>query len=215
MATLAARSREVFRGLVHEDPGFLPWFEQITPINELSELNLGSRPASRGGKGIDELRAIPWVFAWMQNRLLLPSWYGVGTALAEGDLDLQREMYADWPFFRTACSTLSMALFKADLGVAEAYRRLVDGDEGDRLWELVRDEYHLVSERLLSITGQGELLDDQPALQARLRHRNPWIDPLSHVQVELLRRLRAGDGDARVPLLASVSGIAAGMQNTG
>jgi phosphoenolpyruvate carboxylase len=216
MARLATRSREVYRALVHEDPEFMPFFERITPIEELRELNLGSRPASRGGRGVDQLRAIPWVFAWMQNRLVLPSWYGAGTALAEGDLDVLRAMHAEWPFFRAVCSTLEMALFKADLGVAARYRSLLPATGGgERIWALVEAEHGLVVARLLALTGQRELLDDQPALQERLRHRNPWIDPLSHVQVELLRRLRSGDEEARGPLLAAIAGIAAGMQNTG
>jgi phosphoenolpyruvate carboxylase len=215
MAALARRSRAVYRQLVYEDPDFPDFFAQVTPVQELRSLNLGSRPASRGGTALGGLRAIPWVFAWTQNRLVLPSWYGAGSALAAGDLELQREMHAAWPFFRAVCSTLGMALFKADLWVAEQYLRLASGPGPRRIWAAVRAEHALVVERLLAVSGQRELLGDQPALQARLRHRNPWIDPLSFLQVELLARVRAGEEPARVPLLAAASGIAAGMQNTG
>jgi phosphoenolpyruvate carboxylase len=216
MERLSERSRERYRGLVYDDPEFLRFFGQVAPIAELSELNLGSRPPSRkGAAGVESLRAIPWVFAWTQNRLLLPSWYGAGTALAAGDLELQREMWRDWPFFRGLIGTLEMALFKTDLGVAERYLTLVDDDIAQRFWNDLRAEYDSVVERVLTVTGQDRLLDETPALQRRLEHRNPWVDPLSHLQVELLRRLRAGREEARTPLLATITGIAAGMRNTG
>ena len=180
------------------------------------ELNIGSRPPSRrASRDVESLRAIPWVFAWTQNRLLLPSWYGAGTALCTGDMELQREMWRDWPFFRGLIGTLEMALFKTDLGVAERYLTLVDEDIAERFWTDLRDEYDSVVGRVLDITGQERLLDETPALQRRLEHRNPWVDPLSHLQVELLRRLRAGREEARAPLLATITGIAAGMRNTG
>jgi phosphoenolpyruvate carboxylase len=216
MERLSELSRDRYRGLVYDDPEFLRFFGQAAPIAELSQLNLGSRPPSRkGNPGVESLRAIPWVFAWTQNRLLLPSWYGAGTALAAGDLELQREMWRDWPFFRGLIGTLEMALFKSDLGVAERYLSLVDEDIAERFWTDLRSEYDQVVERVLTVTGQGRLLDETPALQRRLEHRNPWIDPLSHLQVELLRRVRAGREEARSPLLATITGIAAGMRNTG
>ena len=155
------------------------------------------------------------MFAWTQNRLLLPSWYGAGAALAGGSLDLQREMWARWPFFRSLIGTLEMALFKADLGVGERYLRLVDPACAERFWPLLVREYDAVVARVLAITGQVRLLDETPALQRRLEQRNPWVDPLSHLQVELLERLRAGREEARAPLLATITGIAAGMRNTG
>jgi phosphoenolpyruvate carboxylase len=216
MERLSERSRARYRGLVYDDPEFLRFFGQFAPIAELSQLNLGSRPPSRkGNPGVESLRAIPWVFAWTQNRLLLPSWYGAGTALAAGDLELQREMWRNWPFFRGLIGTLEMALFKSDLGVAERYLSLVDDDIAQRFWTDLVAEYDSVVERVLTITNQGQLLDDTPALQRRLEHRNPWIDPLSHLQVELLRRVRSGREEARSPLLATITGIAAGMRNTG
>jgi phosphoenolpyruvate carboxylase len=216
MERLSELSRERYRGLVYDDPDFERFFAQVAPIAELSELNIGSRPPSRSrGPGIESLRAIPWVFAWTQNRLLLPSWYGAGIALADGDLGLQTAMFDGWPFFRGLIGTLEMALFKTDLGVAERYLRLVDEELAGRFWTDAREEYDLVVERVLAITGQRGLLDETPALQRRLEHRNPWVDPLSHLQVELLSRLRAGREDARTPLLATITGIAAGMRNTG
>ncbi len=216
MERLSERSRERYRALVYDDPEFLRFFGQVAPIAELSQLNIGSRPPSRKGvAGVESLRAIPWVFAWTQNRLLLPSWYGAGTALAAGDLELQREMWRDWPFFRGLIGTLEMALFKSDLGVAERYLSLVDTDIADRFWSDLVEEYDSVVERVLTVTHQGRLLDETPALQRRLEHRNPWIDPLSHLQVELLRRVRSGREEARAPLLATITGIAAGMRNTG
>jgi phosphoenolpyruvate carboxylase len=215
MERLAVRSRERYRALVYDDPDFPRFFEQATPLTELTSLNIGSRPSRRASGGIEALRAIPWVFAWTQNRLLLPSWYGAGAALAGGSLELQREMSARWPFFRSLLSTLEMALYKTDLGVAERYLRLVDPELRDRFWPDIAREHDQVVGRLLEITGAPSLLDDSPALQRRLSHRNPWIDPLSHLQVELLERARAGRTEAREPLLATITGIAAGMRNTG
>jgi phosphoenolpyruvate carboxylase len=214
---VAARSREVYRGLVYEEPDFMRFFEQVTPIAELSQLNIGSRPPSRTGglDGVEALRAIPWVFAWTQNRVLLPSWYGAGTALAEAPLDLLREMRAEWPFFASVISTLEMALFKTDLGVAERYLRLVDDPLRERFWPRICGEYERLVPRVLEITGEPRLLDSTPALLERLSHRNPWVDPINHLQVELLQRVRAGAEHDREALLATISGIAAGLRNTG
>jgi phosphoenolpyruvate carboxylase len=213
---LATRSRETYRALVYDDPDFARFFFQVTPIDALADLNIGSRPPSRGGDGsIESLRAIPWVFAWTQNRILLPSWYGAGTALSEGDLDRQRAMYADWPFFASLVSTLEMALFKTDLGVAERYLALVDDDLRERFWPRIVDEHARVRDRVLAITGRDRLLADAPQLQDRLAHRDPWVDPLSHLQVELLQRTRADATADRSSLLGTVTGIAFGLRNTG
>ena len=165
--------------------------------------------------GVAALRAIPWVFAWTQNRVLLPSWYGAGTALAEADLERMHEMREDWPFFNSLVNTIEMALFKTDLGVAAGYLRLVDEDLRTRLWEQIRDEHDRLRARLLEITGEERLLASTPALLERLSHRNPWVDPLNHLQVELLSRVRAGAEHDREALLATISGIAAGLRNTG
>jgi phosphoenolpyruvate carboxylase len=215
MERLAESAAERYRALVYGEPDFVRFFEQVTPLSELTSLNIGSRPSKRATGGIEALRAIPWVFAWTQNRLLLPSWYGAGAALAAGDVELQRTMVAGWPFFQSLLSTLEMALYKSDLGVAERYLRLVEPELRDRFWPAIAREHDLVVGRLLEIMGAPALLDDAPALQRRLSHRNPWIDPLSHLQVELLARARAGRPEAREPLLATITGIAAGMRNTG
>jgi phosphoenolpyruvate carboxylase len=215
MERMSERSRQRYRGLVYESPDFPRFFQQATPIAELTSLNIGSRPSKRSAGGIEALRAIPWVFAWTQNRLLLPSWYGAGAALSEGDPELQRDMLAGWPFFQSLLSTLEMALYKTDLGVAERYLRLVEPELRERFWPDIAREHDQVVSRLLEITGESVLLGDSPALQRRLSHRNPWIDPLTHLQVELLERTRSGQADARDPLLATITGIAAGMRNTG
>jgi phosphoenolpyruvate carboxylase len=216
MDALAARSRAVFRALVYDDPEFGRFFEQVTPIAELGRLNIGSRPAARGGgQGVESLRAIPWVFAWTQNRVLLPSWYGAGSALAEAPLEVLLEMQRDWPFFASLVSTLEMALFKTDLGVAARYLGLVDAPLRDRFWPAIAEEYDRLRPRLLEVTGEPELLHATPALRERLSHRNPWVDPLNHLQVELLARVRGGAEHDREALLATISGIAAGLRNTG
>lgn len=216
MASIAARSREVYRALVYDEPRFAEFFRQVTPIAELGALNIGSRPAARNsGSEVAGLRAIPWVFAWTQNRVLLPSWYGAGTALAECDPQLQRAMWERWPFFRVVCSSLEMALFKSDLGVAERYLQLVDPALAELFWPRIEREHALVVGRLVGLVDGGELLADTPALRDRLRQRDPWMDPLSHLQVELLRRLRAGSEEVRGALLATMVGLAAGMRNTG
>ena len=213
---LATRSRETYRALVYDDPDFARFFFQMTPVEALADLNIGSRPPSRGGDGsIESLRAIPWVFAWTQNRILLPSWYGAGSALAEGDFERYRAMHARWPFFTSLISTLEMALFKTDLGVAERYLRLVDEDLREHFWPLIVAEHAKVKASVLAITGNERLLAGAVRLQDRLAHRDPWVDPLSHLQVELLERTRADATADRAPLLATVTGIAFGLRNTG
>jgi phosphoenolpyruvate carboxylase len=213
---LAARSRAHYRALVYDDPDFWRFFEQVTPISELGRLNIGSRPPSRGGtQGVESLRAIPWVFAWTQNRVLLPSWYGAGSAIAGAPLDELREMNERWPFFASVVSTLEMALFKTDLEVAARYLRLVDAPLRERFWPQITAEYDRLAARLVEITGEDRLLAGTPALLERLSHRNPWVDPLNHLQVELLERVRGGAERDREPLLATISGIAAGLRNTG
>lgn len=212
----ADRSRAVYRALIYEDGRFEAFLARASPLDALTELNIGSRPASRsGGWTVDELRAIPWVFAWMQNRMLLPAWYGAGTALDEGDRGLQREMVERWPFFAMLCSTLEMSLFKTDLGVAERYLELLGDDPARELWHPILAEHDRVVRSVLEISGTHTLLQSAPALMARLSHRNPWTDPLSHMQIDLLRRARAGDREAQRPLLLTINGIAAGMRNTG
>jgi phosphoenolpyruvate carboxylase len=215
MDRAGARSRDVYRGLV-DDEAFVRFFHQISPVDALSELTIGSRPASRKAGGrLEDLRAIPWVFAWTQNRILLPSWYGAGSALEEGDLERQRAMWERWPFFRMACSTLEMALFKVDLSVGRRYLALVESDLAERFWPALEAEHARVVARLLAIREGEALLDGAPALRDRLSHRNRWVDPLSHLQVALLARSRAGDETVGAALMATIAGIAAGLRNTG
>ena len=205
----------MYRALIEEE-GFVDFFRQVSPVDELAELTIGSRPASRRAGGrLEDLRAIPWVFAWTQNRILLPSWFGAGTALEEGDLERQREMWRSWPFFRMACSTLEMALFKVDLSVGRRYLALVDESLVDRFWPQLEVEHARVVARLLAIREGDALLDAAPALRERLSHRNRWVDPLSHLQVALLARSRAGESGVGEALMATISGIAAGLRNTG
>ena len=228
MESLSAKARETYLGLVYEDEDFLTFFSEASPIGELSLLNMGSRPARRvQDPAVDSLRAIPWVFAWTQNRFLLPSWYGAGTALGgyaaeEQGLAVLREMYEGWPFFKTLVDFMQMTLAKSDLRVAENYTALVsDPATRDRMWRRISGEHAACMEALLSITANENLLDDSPVLQRSIRLRNPYVDPLSYIQVTLLRRLRAlREGapereDVLNTLLLTISGVSSGMLNTG
>lgn len=243
MDTLSSRAYAEYRKLVYDTPVFLRFFEQATPILELGWLNIGSRPARRAkGRSIEELRAIPWVFSWMQSRFVLPSWYGVGTALEASIVEnparlaeLQR-MYREWPFLRAFLDNMQMTLSKADMHIARHYALLVDdADARQRLTTIILQEYERTRHMLLSIVGNAELLDDSPVLQHSIRRRNPYVDPLSYFQVMLLRRLRALGGPlvldetARAnaceedhlraqltyAVLLTINGIAAGLRNTG
>ncbi len=226
-----------YRALVYDDPGFVRFFHEATPIGEFAQLNIGSRPPKRTASDrIEDLRAIPWVFSWMQSRYTLPGWYGVGAALgayaaaSPAHLDRLRRMYEDWPFFTTLLDNAQMSLAKADLDIAARYAALVeDRANADRIYGTIADEYTRTTAVLLQITGQSALLDTAPVLQKSIRLRNPYVDPLSFLQVELLRRLRALPSasdtdpnalktqrrDLRAAVLLSVNGIAAGMKNTG
>jgi phosphoenolpyruvate carboxylase len=225
---MAGESRRSYRALVYEDPGFQTYFEQATPIEEIAQLNTGSRPVSRGGTlAIEDLRAIPWVFAWMQNRHLLPAWYGVGSALntfarRPGGLECLRDMYRSWPFFQSLVDNLQMVLVKADMRIARQYASLVgDPAERDRIFALINNEFERTQSALLEITEQRTVLERQPQLLASLRLRDPYLDPMSYFQVRLLRELRslpAGDRRREPQLqavLRTINGIAAGLQNTG
>ena len=234
LAELSATARAAYRALVHEDPGFAGFFREITPISELSDLRLGSRPAARGRQGgaaapsIDSLRAIPWTFAWSQARINLPGWYGLGGALetyrvAHGDTGLAEiaRLYQSWPFLASVLDNAEMILAKADMGVARRYASLSAGPESAARWERIEAEYHRTVGLLLRVTGRERLLDGVPVLQRSIALRNPYVDSLSELQVRLLARLRAMPADdpdrARVLRLVqlTVNGVAAGLQNTG
>jgi phosphoenolpyruvate carboxylase len=220
---MACHSRDVYRELVYDHPGFGRFFEQATPIEEVARLRLGSRPARRGGsREIAELRAIPWVFSWTQTRIILPGWYGLGSALArardEVGLSLLQEMDREWPFFAAMLSNAEMALAKADLTIGERYAGLV-GDEmlREAIWAPIRAEYERTCELVLAVTGQARLLDRTPVLQRSIERRNPYVDPLSFIQVELLRRLRGANASEQLTraMLLTINGIAGGLRNTG
>jgi len=228
---LADISRRRYRALVYENPNFLPYYHTATPIAEISRLKIGSRPASRKNSGrIEDLRAIPWVFSWMQSRHTLPGWYGLGYALetfvSEGaatpnPLALLQQMYRDWPFFRSMIDSAQMILGKADLHVAERYAELTpDPEVAHEIFGAIKDEYARTCRLIAQVAMVDNLLDRSPVLQKSIARRNPYIDPMSYVQVELLRRLRADpEGPEHLVLedaiLLSISGIAAGLKNTG
>jgi phosphoenolpyruvate carboxylase len=213
VARLAEISRTEFRALV-DDERFVPFFRAFTPVDELALLNIGSRPARRpeGADYLASLRAIPWVFAWTQNRCLLPSWYGCGAAFAAADANELRALYRDWPFFRALVQNLEMTLAKSSIEISREYLTLVpDGS----LWAPVADEHARTVAALLEIVEADELLERHPVVQRSVRLRNPYVDPMNAIQVDLLRRYRAGDEAAEQPLLRSIAGIAAGLRNTG
>jgi phosphoenolpyruvate carboxylase len=220
---MADRSVEVYRDLVYGDPDFITFFQEATPINAIARLQLGSRPAKRTASNrIQDLRAIPWVFSWTQARIILPGWYGIGTALSEAidreGVERLREMTEAWPFFRATLSNAELAMAKADMLIAERYVRLVASTEiRERIWGRIRHEYDLAVAAINAILDQEHLLDRESVLQRSIRRRNPYVDPLSFIEIELLERLRANPDDADVvdTLHLAVNGIAGGLRNTG
>ncbi|MFD2091789.1 phosphoenolpyruvate carboxylase [Blastococcus deserti] len=222
---LAGRAQQAYRALVHETPGFVEWFRAATPISELSELNIGSRPPSRkAGDSIADLRAIPWVFSWSQTRIMLPGWYGTGTALEswvggdEQKLARLQELHRTWPFLRTVLSNMGMVLAKTDLGLAARYAELVPDEElRTRVFDQITAEHERTVRMLLAITGDDHLLADNPSLARSIRNRFPYLEPLHHLQVEMLRRRRGGDDDAltRRNIQLTINGIATALRNSG
>lgn len=220
-ATMDSASRERFFSLV-KAPGFAPWFAQVTPMEEIGLLALGSRPARRGlsVESLEDLRAIPWVFAWAQARINLAGWFGLGTALeAVGDEPLLHQAYAQWPLFRTMIDNVAMSLAKTDPRIARRYLELGDRDD---LAALVLDEMDLTRSWVIRLTGGDDVLAAKPVLQRAVKLRSPYVDALSLLQLRSLRELRAAaasdapvDPDQQRLLLLSVSGVAAGLQNTG
>jgi phosphoenolpyruvate carboxylase len=215
--TMDGAARSAYRGLV-ESQGFEEWFAQVGPIDELGSLRLGSRPARRGqSRRLEDLRAIPWVFAWSQMRLNLPGWYGLGSALEAAPLEELRRAYAEWPLFNVLLDNAEMSLAKTDRRIAIEYLAL--GRRTD-LAERVMGEYDRTVERLLAVTGHTRLLEARRVLSWAVELRNPYVDALSHLQLRALRALRAGvSGKERERverlLLLTVNGVAAGLQNTG
>ena len=221
MEQLSAAAFAAYRGLVRETPGFIDYWRQSTPIAELSELNIGSRPASRRAtQAIEDVRAIPWVFSWSQSRLMLPGWYGFGAAAEnwQGNIEELREMYRAWPFFRSVLSNLDMVLAKTDLAIASRYAELVsDAKLRSEIFGRIGAEWHRARRWLSAITERSELLADNPTLARSIRNRFPYLDPLNHLQVELLRRHRTDGGDERLlrAIHLTINGVAAGLRNSG
>jgi phosphoenolpyruvate carboxylase len=226
MQTLSDAAFAAYRGLVYETPGFEQYFWESTVIAEIAGLNIGSRPASRkNGTRIEDLRAIPWVFSWAQCRLMLPGWFGFGSAVKrflaarpDDGLALLQRMFRDWSFFAMLLSNMDMVLSKSDLAIASRYAELVkDVELRDAIFSRIRSEWQDTVDALLDITGQHELLDGNPLLKRSIRNRFPYLDPLNHVQVELLRRHREHGDDERIRLgiHMSINGIAAGLRNSG
>jgi phosphoenolpyruvate carboxylase len=221
MEKLSQASFAAYRALVHETPGFVDYFYGATPISEIADLNIGSRPTSRQvGRSLATLRAIPWVFSWSQSRAMLPGWYGFGSAVKDAGLPLEQlaELHESWPFFSSALANMEMVLAKADMAIAGRYAGLVeDRALGEHVFGQIRAEWERTTEALLAITGQTALLDKNPDLSAVIRSRLPYIDPLNHLQIELIGRRRRGDADEAVleGVHLTINGVAAGLRNTG
>jgi phosphoenolpyruvate carboxylase len=228
MTEMAEAARQAYRSLVYETPGFLEYLHQATPIDEIGSLLIGSRPTWRETREFESLRAIPWVFSWVQSRVLLPAWYGVGTALRSyadrsgAHRQHLTDMYRRWEFFAAIIDNAQMALAKADMPIAGLYAELVE-DAGlrERVFGRIQAEYELASNTITAITGQRAVLDNEPELQRSIRLRNPYVDPLNYLQVELLRRLRTMDrsdepyDSTMAAILMTINAVADGMKNTG
>jgi phosphoenolpyruvate carboxylase len=221
LSAMADLSMATYRGLVYDTPGFLDFFYDATPVREIADLNIGSRPASRTGeRSIRALRAIPWVFSWSQVRAMLPAWYGFGSAVAAHaeSLPQLREMYETWPFFHATLSNMEMVLAKGDLDIARRYAGLVADRELARdIFGRIESEWRRTLDALLQITSQGALLERSPQLATFIQARAPYIEPLNHLQVELIGRHRAGDANplVREGIHLTINGIAAGLRNSG
>jgi phosphoenolpyruvate carboxylase len=230
MDELAALGEAAYRDLTERTPGILDYFYEATPVHEIALLNIGSRPTHRAqaDRSKTSIRAIPWVFAWAQARHTLPAWYGIGTALEQWRRDdalrlakLQL-MYHQWPFFRALLSNTQMSLYKADAGIAEEYAWLCrDRELGRHVFRMIRDEYRRTVHQVLSVVSSFALLEENRPLALSLMRRNPYLEPLNHIQIALLKRYRdptLGNGERDLwldPLLRSINAISAGMRNTG
>jgi phosphoenolpyruvate carboxylase len=221
MERMSTTALSAYRSLVYDEPDFVRYFEEATPIDVVAGLRIGSRPARRAAsRGIEDLRAIPWVFSWTQSRHGLPGWLGVGAALSILPAEQVRALYRDWPFFRSLLDNAQLSLGRADRAVARLYAGLSSPGQR-RVWSRIEEEWVRTEKAVLAATGQDGLLAGSPVLRRSVRLRNPYVDPLSFVQVGLLRRLRSLPEDspewtALGSLVAlTVNGIAAGLQSTG
>src|SRR5262249_9023629 len=217
---MAVTGRRVYRGLVWENPHFADFFFAATPYEEIAQLPIGSRPSKRHAGGLDALRAIPWVFAWTQTRVILPAWYGVGSALeeaglVEGGAAELTQMYRSWPFFRTVLDNVEMVMAKTDLGIGERYAELAPEEARKKIWPSIAAEHDRTKRWIKLVTGDRALLERNPTLKRSIQLRNPYVDPLNLMQAELVRKKRKGNADTARPLLLTLNGIAAGMRNTG
>jgi phosphoenolpyruvate carboxylase len=231
MDQISAEALKTYRGLVYESPGFLEFWRAATPIDEIKNLRIGSRPASRKAQSDSpgQIRAIPWVFSWMQSRFNLPGWYGLGSGLESviqdhpDGIEVLRELYNSWAFFRVLIETAELSLMKADMEIAGLYAGLVpDQALADRFYSVIQAEYHRTVDTVLAIQGLSEIMEDEPIIQRSIHLRNPYVDPLNYLQAEMLRRLRALPVDqteeARTlyeVIALTINGIAAGLRNTG
>ncbi len=225
MTQMSAAAQRAYRALVYETPGFIEFWQSATPLDQIKHLQFGSRPSSRSQSGaVNQIRAIPWVFSWMQSRFNLPGWYSLGSGLAViPDKSLLQEMYAGWPFFKTLLANTEMSLLKADMDISALYVDLVpDKKLANEIFSSIRDEYGRTREAVLYISGHSTLLEHEPATRQAVQLRNPYVDPLNYIQVETLRRLRSlpnQDGDEaaslREVMAITINGIASGLRNTG
>jgi phosphoenolpyruvate carboxylase len=215
---LADLSRRCYDAFVWKQPRFVEFLRLFTPVDELALLEIGSRPVRRPDDAdyLASLRAIPWVFAWTQNRVVLPAWFGCGAALDSLPEEELRRLYDELPFFRTVVDNLEMTLAKSSLEVARGYLELVpDVELRETMFGPIEREHELAVSAVLRASGVERLLDRQPVVQRTIDLRNPYVDPMNAIQIEMLRRFRAGDEAARLPLLRSIAGIAAALRNTG
>jgi phosphoenolpyruvate carboxylase len=227
---LAKSAQKTYEDLVKKDHAFIPFYLEITPLDLIERATIGSRPSRRASadvKDIKSLRAIPWTFSWMQSRLLFPGFYGVGTALdqfvKDYGMDKLQEHYSNWPYFQSLVNNLQMVGLKADMNIAFLYLQLVEDKElGKQLFERIKQEYHSMKTILLKLTSSTELLDNSPTIQTSIIRRNPYIDPLNLIQVELLKLWRnlgkpedLSETGLQRALLLTLNGIAAGLRNTG
>jgi phosphoenolpyruvate carboxylase len=226
LGVMSEAAQQTYQSLVYQTVGFMQFWQQVTPIHEITQLRIGSRPSARkpGAHQVTKIRAIPWVFSWMQSRFNLPGWFGLGTGLeAAGSAETLKEMYASWPFFKAILDNAEMSLQKADMEIARLYLTLAEDQKAaEAFFEIIHEEFERTREWILAITGYANLLENDPDLLHSIQLRNPYIDPLNFVQVETLHRLRSLDdrtspqaGDLQNIIVMTINGIAAGLRNTG
>jgi phosphoenolpyruvate carboxylase len=232
MHQMAEAAKMAYRQLVYQHPDFQTFWQYATPLEEIKSLRIGSRPATRqvGEESVAQIRAIPWVFSWMQSRFNLPGWYGLGSGLAslmggsqEINFELLQAMYTGWPFFRAVLDNAESSMLKADLDIAEMYVNLVpDAKIASEIFNIIRDEFLLTRKILIAVTGHNDLADSDPVIQRSIKLRQPYVDPLNYIQVEMLQRLRSISDetsqeaqDLREAIGVTINGIASALRNTG